>query len=185
MTVNVAIVGGSGYGGGELLRLLLGHPQVSVSQVTSERYAGKSVARAHPNLRGVTNIRFCTVQDLKPCDFLFLALPHGHAMAQLDHFQHLAPRLIDLSGDFRLGDQKAYEMWYQAPHTRPEALNSFVYGIPEVNRNLIGQADWVAGAGCNATITILGLLPLFRARVVEQAVVEVKVGSSEGRQYRV
>ncbi len=180
MTIRVSIVGGSGYGGGEILRLLLGHPEVVVVQVTSERFRGKPVSRIHPNLRGCTRLKFCSLQDLTPCDFLFLALPHGHAMARLDQFLELAPRLIDLSGDFRLDCPEAYAAWYGEPHVRPEALSDFVYGIPEVHRNRIRGAHQVTGAGCNATATILGLLPLYRANVVEQAVVEVKAGSSEG-----
>ncbi len=180
MSVNVSIAGGSGYGGGELLRLLLGHPGVTVAQVTSERFAGKPVTRVHPNLRGSTRLRFCAIDDLEPCDFLFLSLPHGHAMERLDRFRSLAPGLIDLSGDFRLDDPDAFEAWYGKVHARPEALGTFVYGIPEVNRDRIRGAGLVTGAGCNATVTILGLLPLYRAGVVEQAVVEVKAGSSEG-----
>lgn len=180
MTLKVGIVGGSGYGGGELLRLLLDHPQVTVSQVTSERFAGKPVTRVHPNLRGATTLRFCAIADLEACDFLFLALPHGHAMQHLDRYRALAPKLIDLSGDFRLDDPAAFESWYGETHTRPEALADFVYGIAEVNRERIRQAELVTGAGCNATATILGLLPLYRAGVVDRAVVEVKAGSSEG-----
>ena len=180
MTLNVSIVGGSGYGGGELVRLLLGHPEVCIRQVTSERFAGKPVTRVHPNLRGATALKFSAIADLEACDFLFLALPHGHAMGKLDHYLDLAPKLIDLSGDFRLDDADSFETWYGEPHGRPEALADFVYGIPEVNRERIRTARLVTGAGCNATATILGLLPLYRAGVVGNVVVEVKAGSSEG-----
>jgi len=182
VSVNVSIAGGSGYGGGELLRLLLGHPGVTVAQVTSERFAGKPVTRVHPNLRGSTRLRFCAIDDLEPCDFLFLSLPHGHAMERLDRFRSMAPGLIDLSGDFRLDDPAAFEAWYGKVHARPEALGTFVYGIPEVNRDRIRGAGLVTGAGCNATVTILGLLPLYRAGVVEQApAVAVRLLQHAGR----
>ncbi len=178
--LSVSVAGGSGYGGGELVRLLLSHPGVNISQVTSERFTGKPVARIHPNLRGITNLKFCRIADLSPCDLVFLCLPHGHAMKNLDHFQSLAPRLIDLSGDFRLDDSAAFEKWYGEPHACPLKLGDFVYGIPEVNRDKIRVAQYVTGAGCNATATILALLPLCQQGLVDQAVVEVKAGSSEG-----
>lgn len=178
--MKVSIVGGSGYGGGELVRLLLGHPNVAINQVTSERFAGKPVARTHPNLRGATSLKFCKIDELESCDFLFLSLPHGHAMGNLDHFKSLAPKLIDLSGDFRLDDKEAFTKWYGEEHHCPEKLGDFIYGIPELNRSKIENASLVTGAGCNATATILGLKPLYDSGLVEHAVVEVKAGSSEG-----
>ncbi len=178
--MKVSIVGGSGYGGGELVRLLLGHPNVSIHQVTSERFAGKPVARTHPNLRGTTNLKFCKIDELEACDFLFLSLPHGHAMGNLDHFKSLAPKLIDLSGDFRLDDKEAFAKWYGEDHHCPEKLADFVYGIPELNRSEIQNSDLVTGAGCNATATILALKPLYESGLVDHSVVEVKAGSSEG-----
>ncbi len=178
--MKVSIVGGSGYGGGELVRLLLTHPKVTIAQVTSERFAGKPVARTHPNLRGATSLKFCKISELEPCDFLFLSLPHGHAMGNLEHFQSLAPKLIDLSGDFRLDNKDAFAKWYGEPHACPEKLDSFIYGIPEINRELIKDASMVTGAGCNATATILALRPLYQSGLVKHSVVEVKAGSSEG-----
>ena len=178
--MKVSIVGGSGYGGGELVRLLLAHPQVTIGQVTSERFAGKPVARTHPNLRGATSLKFCKISELESCDFLFLSLPHGHAMGNLEHFQSIAPTLIDLSGDFRLNDENAFTKWYGEPHACPQKLNDFIYGIPEINREQIKGATMVTGAGCNATATILALKPLYQSGVVEHSVVEVKAGSSEG-----
>ncbi len=100
--LKVSIVGASGYAGGELLRLLLYHPHVEVQQVTSERYAGKFVKMIHPNLRPKDAITFCSVKELKPCEVLFLCLPHGVTMAKIMDFKQLAPKIIDLSGDFRL-----------------------------------------------------------------------------------
>lgn len=178
--LSVSVAGGSGYGGGELVRLLLSHPEVHLNQVTSERFAGKPVARIHPNLRGATSLKFCRIDDLAPCDLLFLCLPHGQAMTRLDHFRTLAPRLIDLSGDFRLDRAEAFEKWYGEPHACPLELDKFVYGIPEINRERIRGADCVTGAGCNATATILALMPLYRLDLVDHVVVEVKAGSSEG-----
>ncbi|HUM68374.1 MAG TPA: N-acetyl-gamma-glutamyl-phosphate reductase, partial [Chloroflexota bacterium] len=107
--IKVSIVGGSGYVGGELLRLLLAHPQVVVAQVTSQQYAGRYVHGVHPNLRGTTRLQFCAVEELEPCDVLFLALPHGRAAAQIEQFASLVERIIDLSADFRLRDTAVYE----------------------------------------------------------------------------
>jgi len=178
--ISVSIVGGSGYSGGEIIRLLLDHPEVELQQVTSERFAGKPVTRVHPNLRKRTTLKFSAIDDLVHCDVMFLCLPHGSAMTNLDRYRALSSRLIDLSGDFRLNDAGAFEKWYQTPHACPERLEDFVYGIPEINRDRIAGADLVTGAGCNATATILALRPLFRRGLVTQAVVEVKAGSSEG-----
>ncbi|MFT5111071.1 MAG: N-acetyl-gamma-glutamyl-phosphate/LysW-gamma-L-alpha-aminoadipyl-6-phosphate reductase [Parasphingorhabdus sp.] len=178
--IKISIVGGSGYSGGELLRLLLDHPGVSIQQVTSERFAGKPVHRIHPNLRKRCQLKFSSIDDLQSCDFLFLCLPHGKAMTEIDRFRKLAPSMIDLSGDFRLQSAELFEKWYGEPHSRPELLTDFIYGIPEINRSAIQSANLVTGAGCNATATILALRPLFKRGLVEQAVVEVKAGSSEG-----
>jgi N-acetyl-gamma-glutamyl-phosphate/LysW-gamma-L-alpha-aminoadipyl-6-phosphate reductase len=178
--VRVSIVGASGYTGGEALRLLLGHPQVEVVQATSESNAGKYVYSVHPNLRKRTDLKFTSAGELREVDVLFLCLPHGSAMKRIDEFRALAPRVVDLSGDFRLRDPEAYPRWYGQAHSRPELLAEAVYGIPELHREAIRGARLVTGAGCNATATTLGLLPLVRSGLVEgPIVVEVKVGSSE------
>lgn len=177
--ISVSIAGGSGYTGGELVRLLLQHPEVRIRQVTSERFAGKSLPRVHPNLRGATDLKFCTMDELGKTDVLFLALPHGRAMAGIDRFRELAGCIVDLSGDFRLDDAGAYRKWYGQEHLRPELLGEFVYGIPEVNRERLASARYATGAGCNATATILALQPLFKRSLVDRAVIEVKTGSSE------
>ncbi len=180
--VRVSIVGGSGYTGGELLRLLLFHPGVSIQQVTSERFAGKPVTRLHPNLRNITRLTFSSLEELAPCDVLFLCLPHGQAMHRITAFQKIAPRIIDLSGDFRLNNRDAYPQWYGQPHPAPELLPEFVYGIPEIHREDMRHARYISSAGCNATAVILGLYPLFQEKLVlpDHTVVEVKGGSSEG-----
>jgi [amino group carrier protein]-6-phospho-L-2-aminoadipate/5-phospho-L-glutamate reductase len=179
--VRASIVGGSGYTGGELLRLLLGHPEIEVAQVTSERRAGKRVTGTHPNLRKRTDLTFVSSDDLEPCDVLFLGLPHGASSERIDRFLELAPLVIDLSADFRLGDATAYARYYGHEHPRPEMLATFVYGIPELHREEMRMARAISSAGCLATPTILGLAPLFREGLIDldQAVIaEVKTGSS-------
>ena len=184
--ITVSIVGGTGYAGGELLRLLLGHPHVRVGQVTSRQQAGRPIHAVHPNLRGVTGrppLRFVAPEALEPCDLLFLALPHGEAQTRIAAFAALAPRLVDLSADFRLRDPALYRRWYGADHRAPDWLPRFVYGLPEVNRAAIQAARYVSGVGCNATATILALLPFVRAGLLDPTrpiVVDLKVGSSEG-----
>lgn len=178
--IKASIVGGSGYVGGELLRLLLAHPQVTVAQVTSQQNAGQYVHGVHPNLRSVTRLKFGAVEDLEPCDVLFLALPHGRAAAQIEQFAALAERIIDLSADFRLRDAAAYERWYGQPHPQPVWLADFVYGLPELHREVLRSARFVSGVGCNATAVNLALAPLAQAGWIERVIVDLKVGSSEG-----
>ncbi|MCL4466348.1 MAG: N-acetyl-gamma-glutamyl-phosphate reductase [Chloroflexi bacterium] len=179
--MKVSIVGGSGYAGGESLRLLLGHPKVTLGQVTSESNAGKYVHSVHPNLRKRTDLKFVSALDLEPCEVLFVALPHGSSMKRMPEFLSVAERVIDLGADFRLRDPADYPKWYGAPHARPDLLGQAVYGIPELHREAIKSARIITGAGCNATTTILGLLPLFKHGLADpsRVVVEVKVGSSE------
>ncbi|MFZ2487741.1 MAG: N-acetyl-gamma-glutamyl-phosphate reductase [Anaerolineae bacterium] len=185
--LRVAIAGGSGYGGGELIRLLLGHPHVEIAQVTSESRAGDFVHSVHPNLRPaggrIPPLRFTTLSELAPCDLLFLALPHGEAQRHLDHFTTLAPRIVDLSADFRLNDPATYAATYGAAHTAPDWLDRFVYGLPETNRAAIRAAAHVSGVGCNATAATLALWPLVQAGLLRRdlpVIVDIKAGSSEG-----
>lgn len=181
--LRVAIVGASGYTGGELLRLLLDHPRVDVAQATSESSAGKFVRATHPNLRGRTELKFVTAAEVEACDLLFLALPHGEAARRLDHWDSLAGRIIDLSADFRLADPENYQRWYGKPHPAPQSLTRFAYGLPEANRDAIRATRCISGVGCNATASNLALLPLVRAGLAaadKPIVVDLKVGSSEG-----
>ena len=178
--IRAAIVGASGYVGGELLRLLLAHPQVEVTQITSETYAGQYAYFVHPNLRGHTDLRFSRLADLSPCDLLFLALPHGHAMDRIEEFVRLSERIVDLSADFRLRDAADYLHWYEREHPAPEWLARFVYGLPELHREELAGARYASGVGCNASVTLLALWPLYRRGLVRETVIEVKVGSSEG-----
>ena len=179
--MRINIVGGSGYIGGELLRLLLFHPDVEIQGTSSESLAGKSIGRAHPNLRGMTDLKFSKLDEIEPAELVFLCLPHGTASERWDELLGLAPRIIDLSADFRLRDDGMYEKYYGRDHPRPPLLERFVYGLPELHRDAIRVANWVACGGCNATATILGLYPLARAGLMDAnaPVIEVKVGSSE------
>jgi N-acetyl-gamma-glutamyl-phosphate/LysW-gamma-L-alpha-aminoadipyl-6-phosphate reductase len=178
--ISVGIVGASGYTGGEVLRILLRHPGVEILQATSESNAGHFLHTIHPNLRKQTQLKFTSLNDLKPCDVLFLCLPHGSAMRRIAALEGVAGRLIDLSADFRLRNPEDYPTWYGHPHEAPQYLGRFVYGIPELHRKAIAGATHITGAGCLATASILGLLPLFRHDVIarREVFVEAKVGSS-------
>lgn len=175
---NVGIVGGSGYTGGELLRLLHFHPLVDVTQITSRQQAGRYVHTVHPNMRGISKLQFIHPDALQACDVLFLCLPHGEAARQIDYYATLAPTIIDLSADFRLNTPEEYERWYGHPHPAPEWLARFIYGLPEVNRTLLRGAAYASGVGCNATAVNLALRPLIG--LLDHAAIEIKVGSSEG-----
>lgn len=178
--LRVAIVGASGYAGGEFLRLALGHPHLRVTQATSERHAGSPISLVHPNLRGFTSLRFTPIEELDEADLLVLALPHGETAARFDEFATLAPRIIDLSAEFRLRSPEAYLRHYGGAHPRPELLGEFVYGNPELHRERLVGATRIAGAGCLATATILALHPLLAAGLAVRGdiIAEGKIGSS-------
>lgn len=178
--VSASIVGGSGYAGGELLRVLLGHPEVTVGQVVSRSNAGRYVHSVHPNLRGRTRLQFSQLDDLLPCDVLFLALGHGDAARLIDSVAARAGRIVDLSADFRLRDPNVFRRWYDDDHPAPEWLDRFVYGLPELHRERLREARYASGVGCNATAAMLALLPLARRDLIERVVLDLKVGSSEG-----
>lgn len=187
--MNVSIVGASGYVGGELLRLLLWHPHVTVAQATSARQAGRYLHQVHPNLRSSKGgparpaLQFVHPERLEPCDLLFLALPHGEAAQAIERYAELAPRIIDCSADFRLRTPAVYQQWYGNQHPAPAWLERFTYGLPEVYRTELRHTSFASGVGCNATVTTLALLPLVQAGLVDSTqpiLVEVKVGSSEG-----
>ncbi|GIW33671.1 N-acetyl-gamma-glutamyl-phosphate reductase [Meiothermus sp.] len=156
----VSIVGGSGYAGGEFLRLALGHPFLEVKQVTSRRMVGDPVSLVHPNLRGRTNLKFVDPASLEPCDILVLSMPHGVAAREFEKYAGLAPITLDLSADFRLKDLGLYKKFYGEDHPRPDLLGRWVYGNPELYREALKTANHIACCGCNATATLLGLYPL-------------------------
>ena len=179
---DVSIIGGSGYGGGELLRLLLSHPCVEVKQVTSRSHLGEYVYQVHPNLRKRTQLKFSDPAALESVDLLFLAQPHGQAQHNIEQYAKLAPKIIDLAADFRLRDAVFYEKWYGEKHAAPQWLGKFVYGLPELHREEMATANYVSGVGCNATASNLALLPLVKADLLDLSapvVIEIKVGSSE------
>lgn len=176
---SVSIIGGSGYTGGELIRLLLAHPRVQVQQVSSRSLAGQPLHRTHPNVRGHTDLCYLTPDEIQPCDILFLCMPHGRAASEIDRWRDSAKLVVDLSADFRLQSPDVYQRWYNALHPAPQSLGHAVYGLPEVSRERLAGASLISGVGCNATAMTLALLPLARAGLIERAVADVKVGSSE------
>ncbi|WP_336326625.1 N-acetyl-gamma-glutamyl-phosphate reductase [Halovenus sp. HT40] len=181
MSYTASVVGGSGFTGGELLRLLAGHPEFEVVQATSRSKTNKTVGHSHPNLRNL-DLRFSNPEDLESVDVLFAATPHGVSMESIDRFQDAADTVVDLSADFRLSSESQYDEWYDG-HERPELLEESTYALPELNREQLSGADLIAAGGCNATATIVGLLPLVEEGILtgdDQVVIDVKVGSSEG-----
>jgi N-acetyl-gamma-glutamyl-phosphate reductase len=171
-----AIIGGSGYGGAEMARRLLMHPDVELVRVASIDHVGEPLGAVHPNLDGATDLVF---QDLSPteaakgCDVALLALPHKVTAAKVPELIAAGVKIVDMSGDFRLRDADVYEKFYGAKHPHPELLGTFVYGLPELNRAAIKQAKYVASPGCFATTIELALLPLARAGMLDGAVVHV------------
>jgi len=180
--IRASIVGASGYVGGEVLRLLLFHPNVEVVQATSESNVGKFVHQIHPNLRKKTTLKFSSMDNLEEVDVIFLGLPHKVSSSKIDYIMSKTKKIIDKGSDFRLNSKEDYETWYDFEHPNPDLLDKFVYGLPEINREQIMNADYVAAPGCNATATILALYPLYKEGLVdeERTVVEVKAGSSQG-----
>jgi [amino group carrier protein]-6-phospho-L-2-aminoadipate/5-phospho-L-glutamate reductase len=171
-----AIIGGSGYGGAEMARRLLLHPDVELVRVASIDHVGEPLGNVHPNLDGATELKF---EDLPPaeaargCDVALLALPHKVTAAKVPELIAAGVKIVDMSGDFRLRDAAVYEKFYGATHPHPELLGTFVYGLPELNRNEIKKAKYVASPGCFATSMELALLPLARAGLLDGAVVHV------------
>ena len=181
--VRVGVVGASGYVGGELLRILAGHPGVIVSAITSEHSAGNPICEIFPHLRGCFSLTLETldVQQLSSeTDIVFLALPHMTSMSVVDACLQTGLRVIDLSADFRLNDPAAYKAWYGITHPFPDILSQAVYGMPEFNRDQIRNARLVASPGCYPTAAILQLAPLLRNRLIHNdlIVIDAKSGIS-------
>jgi N-acetyl-gamma-glutamyl-phosphate reductase len=182
MKLKIGIFGGSGYGGSELLRILLQHPNAEIKFVTANEHAGKAVSDVHKNLLGLTDLKFTKADDelanLTDIDCAFFALPHGQAM-------EIVPKLpanikvIDLSGDFRLSDADAFAKHYGRKHVAMNAQSQFVYGLTETNREAIKSATRIANPGCFATATLLGLAPLVANNLLScRVIVDAKTGSS-------
>jgi N-acetyl-gamma-glutamyl-phosphate/LysW-gamma-L-alpha-aminoadipyl-6-phosphate reductase len=156
--IRAGVVGAAGYLGGELLRLLIGHPETTVACAVSTRFGGRRLEVAHPNLRAVTALSFCSMDELRDCDVVFLATPPTVAMKVLPTLD--APRVIDLSADFRLRDTQAYLRYYGTEHTAPDRLGDFVTGCPELFRAELRDAKLISVPGCMATAAALALAPL-------------------------
>ncbi len=182
MKLKVGILGGSGYGGAELLRLLLLHPQAEIALVTANEHAGKLVCDVHRNLYGLTPLSFERAPEdlasLSELDFVFLSLPHGQAIDVVPRLPS-GVKVIDLSGDFRLRDRETFERFYGREHTAMDAQADFVYGLTETNREAIRNADRIGNPGCFATATLLALAPLVANNLIEgRVIVDAKTGSS-------
>ncbi|MCG6935230.1 MAG: N-acetyl-gamma-glutamyl-phosphate reductase [Proteobacteria bacterium] len=167
--IKTAIVGGTGYTGVELLRLLATHPEVELTAITSRSEAGMAVADMFPNLRGHVDLEFVEPAGagLGQCDLVFFATPNGVAMQQVPALLEAGVRVIDLAADFRLRDAAEWAQWYGQPHACPELLEQAVYGLPEVNREHIATASLVANPGCYPTAVQLGFLPLVENGLVD------------------
>ena len=180
--LKIGIYGGSGYGGSELLRILLFHPNAEISFVTANEQAGKAVSEVHRNLVGLTDLKFIPApektEQLSDLDCVFLALPHGQAMDVVPSLPNHV-KAIDLSGDFRLRDQDVFEKHYKQQHTAMQLQSDFVYGLTETNRERVRHARLIANPGCFATATLLGLAPLVaHGSLAGRVIVDAKTGSS-------
>jgi len=188
--IKVGIVGGTGYTGVELLRLLVAHPDVEIAAITSRGEAGTPVAKMFPSLRGRVDLAFSdpAAADLTSCDCVFFATPNGIAMGQVRPLLEAGVKVIDFSADFRLQDIPTWERWYKLKHAAPDLVGEAVYGLPEINRDRIRTARLVANPGCYATAVQLALLPLVETDFVDRAhlVADSKSGvSGAGRKAEV
>jgi len=178
-----AVMGGSGYGGAELIRRLLLHPEVELVRVASVDFVGERLSDAHPSLEGASDLRFEKLpaeEVARGVDVVLLGLPHRVSAVEAPKLVSAGVRVIDLSGDFRLRSSASYERFYGGPHPSPSLLGTFVYGLPEQNRDAIRVARWVASPGCFATTIELGLLPLARAGLLTGEVETVGITGSSG-----
>jgi N-acetyl-gamma-glutamyl-phosphate/LysW-gamma-L-alpha-aminoadipyl-6-phosphate reductase len=183
--VRVAVLAASGYIGGELVRLLLQHPEAELTLATSRRYADEYLFRVHPNLRGVTDLKFTPYDQSKvteKADVVFAALPHGESAKFMPGLAATGIRIVDLSADFRLRDREQYKRWYGYEHPSPDLLEKFIFSVPELNRDQVKGAKLVASPGCMAITSILAMAPLFKEKSLgidhEKVIVDAKIGSS-------
>ena len=188
--IKAGIVGGTGYTGVELMRLLVSHPEVELSVITSRSEAGHMVSDMFPNLRGHLDICFKVPQldELSDCDVVFFATPNGTAMGMVPELIEAGVRVIDLAADFRLKDPDEWKQWYEIEHACPEMLEQAVYGLPEMNREAIASANLIANPGCYPTAVTLGFLPLIENGLVDDQhlIADAKSGvSGAGRNAKV
>ena len=190
IVIKVGVVGGTGYTGVELLRLLVKHPEVELTAITSRAEAGRRVDDLYPNLRGFTDSCFTApdTETLAACDLVFFATPNGVAMKQVPDLLARGVKVIDLAADFRIKDIKVWEKWYGMEHACPELVEEAVYGLPEMNRSAIAKARLIANPGCYPTAVQLGFKPLLDAGLLapETLIADCKSGvSGAGRQANV
>lgn len=181
--LRVAICGGSGYTGVELMRILSGHPEVVITAVTSERFIGRKVCRVFPHLYQYDHLIYepLDLSTLLPkADFFFTALPHSASQEAVNYFFVNKKKVVDLSADFRLSDPVIYEQWYKTTHNFKETLKSAIYGLPEIHREKIQQARLIANPGCYPTSVILGLYPSIKSNLIdlENIIIDSKSGTS-------
>lgn len=180
--IKVGIVGGTGYTGVELLRLLALHPEAELTAITSRSEVGKPVVEMFPGLRGLLDLKFTPpdLSTLTACDLVFFATPNGTAMEMVPALLDTGVKVIDLAADFRLKDPQEWQQWYGIPHACPDILAEAVYGLPEINRELIRNAQVIANPGCYPTATILGFLPLVENKLIDcsRLIADVKSGVS-------
>jgi N-acetyl-gamma-glutamyl-phosphate/LysW-gamma-L-alpha-aminoadipyl-6-phosphate reductase len=181
--MKVGVIGASGFVGGEMLRLLISHPKVEISMVTSRQYVGEYVSRIQPSLKGFTDITFSELDYDKlsdKCDLVFTAVPHGTATEIVKALYDRGMKIIDLSADYRLHNAPDYDKWYGWQHPYPELLSKSVFGIPEIHREAIKKAQLVSCPGCMAVTSILALYPLVKKNLIdtEHIIVDSKIGSS-------
>ncbi|WP_216214575.1 N-acetyl-gamma-glutamyl-phosphate reductase [Amycolatopsis aidingensis] len=177
--IRVAVVGAAGYIGGELLRILVSHPEVEVAAATSRSLHGRQIDGVHPNLRGRTRLVFSPEEELDRYDVLFLATPHRETMSRMPEFLAMADTVIDLSGDFRLRDPDTFADYYGLAHQAPELLETFVTGLPELHRERLRTADRISVPGCMASAGMLSLVPLAEAGLITgEVAVDARTGSS-------
>lgn len=180
--VTAGIVGASGYGGGELLRILLQHDEVEIKVVTSQQHAGDYVFRVHQNLKGLTDLSFSDASPVEVAtkvDIVFMAVPHGTSAPVMTAILDQGTRVIDLSADFRLHNAEDYPLWYGWEHPAPDLLGKFAYGLPELHRERIRNSKNVAVPGCLASSSIYSLAPLAKEGIIEKtAIIDGKIGSS-------
>ncbi len=180
--IKVGLVGGTGYTGVELLRILVSHPEVEITAITSRSEVSKPVSSLFPSLRGHLDLVFSepSLSNLTACDLIFFATPNGTAMKMVPELLDTGVKVIDLAADFRFKDQAEWSQWYGESHACPELLSEAVYGLPEINRELIRNAQIVANPGCYPTATILGFLPLVENNWIDcsQLIADTKSGAS-------
>ena len=178
--ITASIYGASGYAGGELLRILLGHSNITIQQATSRQFVGQPVTHVHPNLRKRTGLIFSHPDELQKCQVLFVGLPNCESMKLMPKLMHFADKIIDLGADYRIHDEKVFEHWYNQKHENPQYIPQFAYGLAELHREKIKKASYVACGGCEATVSILSLYPLIKHNLIEKRIIiDAKMSSSQ------